>query len=98
MPWRLIGRCWSRAFRIRPLCWRAIPPVALRDAGDLLPAAAAVFSPWTDLAATGPSLVSNTERDAMFHGASIGAAAQIYLGDASATDPLASPLYADLHG
>ena len=34
----------------------------------------------------------------MFHGASIGAAAQIYLGDASATDPLASPLYADLHG
>ena len=72
--------------------------VALRDAGDLLPAAAAVFSPWTDLAATGHSLVSNSERDAMFHGASIGPAAQIYLGDASATDPLASPLYADLHG
>jgi len=72
--------------------------VALRDAGDLLPAAAAVFSPWTDLAATGHSLVSNSERDATFHGASIGPAAQIYLGDASATDPLASPLYADLHG
>jgi monoterpene epsilon-lactone hydrolase len=72
--------------------------VALRDAGDLLPAAAVVFSPWTDLAATGHSIVSNTERDVMFHGASIGPAAQIYLGDASATDPLASPLYADLHG
>jgi monoterpene epsilon-lactone hydrolase len=72
--------------------------VALRDAGDLLPAGAVVFSPWTDLAATGRSLVSNTERDAMFHGASIGPAARIYLGDASTTDPLASPLYADLQG
>jgi monoterpene epsilon-lactone hydrolase len=72
--------------------------VALRDAGLALPAGAVVFSPWTDLAATGESLVGNDKLDAMFHGAAIGPIAQIYLGAASATNPLASPLYADLHG
>jgi monoterpene epsilon-lactone hydrolase len=34
----------------------------------------------------------------MFCGAAIGRGAQIYLGDASPTDPHASPVYADLRG
>src|SRR6266478_10253584 len=41
--------------------------LALRDAGVPLPAAAALFSPWTDLAATGESIRTNTDRCAMFH-------------------------------
>ncbi len=72
--------------------------VALRDAGQSLPALAFCFSPWTDLAGTGASYVINDRRDPMFYGASIKGSAEVYLHGASATDPLASPLYADLTG
>lgn len=72
--------------------------VALRDAGEPLPAAAVCLSPWTDLAATGESLRTNDARCAMFHGCSFAPAARIYLGDESPYHPLASPLYADLTG
>ncbi|MFC0398238.1 alpha/beta hydrolase [Paraburkholderia rhizosphaerae] len=70
--------------------------VALRDAGEALPAGALLFSPWTDLAATGASIMSNDGADPMFCGASIARAAKLYLGDTPATHPYASPLYADL--
>lgn len=70
--------------------------VALRDAGDPLPAAGLLFSPWTDLAATGDTLISNDGLDPMFRGAAIGRAAKLYLGTTSAIHPYASPLYADL--
>ncbi len=72
--------------------------VALRDAGVPLPAAAVGFSPWTDLAATGASLKTNTRRDAMFYGDSLGEAGTPYLAGQDPQHPLASPLYADLHG
>lgn len=72
--------------------------LSLRGAGDALPAGAVLFSPWTDLAATGPSLVRNDRSDPMFHGAYVGPSARFYLGETAATDPLASPLYADLAG
>jgi epsilon-lactone hydrolase len=72
--------------------------VALRDAGDALPAGAVLLSPWTDLAATGASIRANDGVDPMFAGASIARAAEIYLGDTPAAHPYASPLYADLHG
>jgi epsilon-lactone hydrolase len=72
--------------------------VALRDAGESLPAAAVCLSPWTDLAGTGGSLEANDASCALFHGASIAPAARIYLGDVSPYNPLASPLYADLSG
>jgi len=72
--------------------------VALRDAGLPLPAGALAFSPWTDLAATGASLQTNDASDVMFCGAAIARAARFYLGTTPADHPLASPLYADLHG
>lgn len=72
--------------------------LALREAGMQLPAGAAVFSPWTDLAATGDSIRTNARRCAMFHGKDIGPSARYYLGDADPRTPLASPLYADLAG
>ncbi|MEJ2767281.1 alpha/beta hydrolase [Mycetohabitans sp. B46] len=72
--------------------------VALRDAGEPLPAGAVLFSPWTDLAASGASIVSNHGQDPMFAGPVISRAAKLYLDDASSTHPLASPVYADLHG
>jgi acetyl esterase/lipase len=70
--------------------------VALRDAGERLPRAAFLLSPWTDLAATGPSLDVNDQCDPMFYGEGIRKMASVYLGDASPRDPLVSPLYADL--
>ena len=72
--------------------------LALRAAGVPLPAAAALYSPWTDLAATGDSIRTNTDRCAMFSGSDIAASARYYLGDTDPRDPLASPLYADLSG
>jgi monoterpene epsilon-lactone hydrolase len=72
--------------------------VALRDAGDPLPAGCLLFSPWTDLAATGATIRTNDGLDPMFSGPAIGRAARVYLGDTPATHPYASPLYADLEG
>jgi len=72
--------------------------LTLRAAGTPLPAAAALFSPWTDLAVTGDSVRTNAERCAMFHAAGIAPTARWYLGDADPKNPLASPLYADLSG
>ncbi len=72
--------------------------VALREAGMPLPAAAALFSPWTDLAVTGESVQRNRRRCAMFEAAGLEKGASIYLKDANPRAPLASPLYADLTG
>jgi monoterpene epsilon-lactone hydrolase len=72
--------------------------VALRDAGDPLPAGGLLFSPWTDLGASGASIRTNDGVDPMFSGPAIGRAAKLYLGDTPATHPYASPVYADLHG
>ena len=74
--------------------------VALRDAADPLPAGAILYSPWTDLAATGQSLIDNDESDVMFRGAWMAYGATIYLGDSGmpVDHPLVSPLYADFAG
>jgi acetyl esterase/lipase len=72
--------------------------VALRDAGDPLPAAAVAMSPWTDLALTGESLSTRADADVMIKPAAIGDDAATYLAGADPRHPYASPLYADLHG
>ena len=72
--------------------------VALRDEKRPLPVAAVLFSPWTDLAATGQSIVGNNTADALFFGAYVATQAQYYLADAPANSPLASPVYANLSG
>jgi monoterpene epsilon-lactone hydrolase len=69
-----------------------------RDAGLPLPKAAALFSPWTDLAATGASTRENEDKDALFTRRLIQLGARAALGRTSARNPLASPLYADLSG
>jgi epsilon-lactone hydrolase len=70
--------------------------VALRDAGERLPRAAFLISPWADMACAGLSLEANDRRDSMFYGAGVRYMAPVYLGGASPRDPLASPVYADL--
>ena len=69
-----------------------------RDAGLRPPAAIVAFSPWTDLAVTGPSVEGNARRCAMFTPKGLRQGASIYLGGADPRDPRASPLYGDLSG
>jgi len=71
----------------------------LREQGEPLPAAAALMSPWTDLAATGASYESRAGADPIHQRAMILALAKNYLGEAGdPRNPLASPLYANLSG
>jgi acetyl esterase/lipase len=72
--------------------------LALRDAGEPLPAAAALLSPWTDLAVTGNSVRTNAMRDAMFWSPGITATARHYCGSQDPTTPGISPLYGNLAG
>lgn len=72
--------------------------VAARDLGLPSPTSMVLYSPWTDLAATGRSIEANARRCAMFTPGGIAKGAGVYLGDADPRDPRASPLYADLAG
>jgi monoterpene epsilon-lactone hydrolase len=72
--------------------------VVLRDAGDPLPQAAVLLSPWTDLACTGPSLKTRAAADPWLDPEGIRRAPALYLGATDPRHPLASPLYADLRG
>ena len=72
--------------------------VALRDAGDPLPAAAVCLSPWVDLEGLGESMTSRAEVDPMVQRESLLQTAKAYLGGAHPRTPLAAPLYADLRG
>lgn len=72
--------------------------LALRDQGLPLPAAMAAMSLWADLTGSGDSYVERAAADPINHRRKILAMAKFYLDDADPCDPLASPLFADLHG
>jgi acetyl esterase/lipase len=66
-----------------------------RDEGLALPAAVVGLSPWTDLACTGESVVTNADRDVWIPGSRIKEAAALVLNNLDPTNPYASPLYGD---
>jgi len=72
--------------------------VALRNAGDPLPAAAISVSPWVDMEALGESMTTKAEADPISSREWILTLAKTYLGDVDPRTPLAAPLYADLGG
>src|SRR5262249_39828933 len=73
--------------------------LTLRDAGERLPDAAALFSPATDLSGGSASIEGNAERDAMFHGPSLEHLGHAYLGPAAdPPTPRASPIHGDPAG
>jgi monoterpene epsilon-lactone hydrolase len=72
--------------------------VALRDAGDPLPGAAVVMSPWTDLALGGESVRSRAGVDVLLTPEGAREAADWYLAGQDPRHPYASPLYAGLRG
>lgn len=72
--------------------------LSARDQGLPLPAGALLFSPWTDLTCSGDTMKTLAKADVMFNANQLPEAAAIYLNKHPATDPLASPLFGDLHG
>ncbi len=71
--------------------------VALRDAGDPLPAAGVCLSPWVDLEGIGTSITTKAGVDPIVQKPGLLWFASLYLGGADPRTPLAAPLYADLH-
>jgi monoterpene epsilon-lactone hydrolase len=72
--------------------------LSLRDAGDPLPAAAVLISPWADLLCTGDSMVTRAEADPWLSPQGAKDGARFYLDGADGHLPLASPVYGDMHG
>lgn len=72
--------------------------IALRDAGEPVPAAGVCISPWVDMEALGESMRTKADADPMVTREGILQMAKAYLGDVDARTPLASPVYADLKG
>ena len=73
--------------------------VKLRDTGETLPAALFLLSPWTDLTFSGDSIRTRKKVDPLFgHDDDILRFAPAYLGASDPTNPLISPLFADLVG
>ena len=72
--------------------------IAARDAGLPLPSAVVCLSPWVDLGLTGTSMDAKAGDDPIVSREMLRGWVKLYLGDHNARSPLASPLYADLHG
>jgi acetyl esterase/lipase len=65
---------------------------------SVVPVGAVALSPVTDLAFTGKSWETRAAAEPYFTQSQAAGLVKAYLGNASATDPLASPLYGDLAG
>ncbi|NCP86086.1 MAG: alpha/beta hydrolase [Anaerolineae bacterium CG_4_9_14_3_um_filter_57_17] len=72
--------------------------LALREAGDPLPAAVICLSPWADLTHQGQSHVTRLESEVVLTTETLEEWAACYAGAANLTNPLISPVYADFHG
>jgi monoterpene epsilon-lactone hydrolase len=72
--------------------------LSIRDKGGILPIGAMMFSPWTDLTASGESATSRAEADPMIVLPALLEIAGMYCAATDASDPLISPVFADLRG
>ncbi|WP_328326977.1 alpha/beta hydrolase [Kribbella sp. NBC_00382] len=72
--------------------------LAARTAGLPQPAAAVLYSPWTDVSLSGGSIDSRGDFDPLFSRAQMAESADWYVGGQDPRDELASPLFADLTG
>lgn len=71
---------------------------SLRDCGEAMPAACALFSPWADLAGTGMSVRINRHRDVMVPWEHVHAGACAYANGVDLHDPRVSPLHGCFDG
>ncbi len=63
-----------------------------------MPGAAFLLSPWLDLSASGETMQSREAHDPWFNAADIPIVARYYCREDEVTDPLVSPVYADVSG
>jgi acetyl esterase/lipase len=70
----------------------------IRDLGLPLPVCTVTMSPWTDLAVTGESVITNLKRDVLIPGDGLSEGAMYYLNGQDPRTPYASPLYGDHTG
>lgn len=73
-------------------------PLKLRDLGVALPAAIVAISPWYDMESKGETIRTNAATDTLLRPGLGEGMADMFLGGASKTDPLANPLHADMAG
>jgi acetyl esterase/lipase len=72
--------------------------LSLRDSRRPLPKLAVLISPWTDLTLSGDSYRTRADLDPVDRAVALRRMVQAYLGSADPTDPLASPIFGNLHG
>jgi epsilon-lactone hydrolase len=72
--------------------------VQAKAQGLPMPAGALLYSPMADMSCSGESMVSNARSELMFSPHMVPQAANLYLAGRPATDPMASPIFADLRG
>ena len=72
--------------------------IAIRDAGEPVPAAGIGISPWVDMEGTGESMTTRAAVDPVVQKEGLLGMAKLYLGGADPKNPLAAPLHANLAG
>jgi acetyl esterase/lipase len=72
--------------------------VRVKELGMPQPACALLLSPWADMTATADSYGRNAKRDPVLNRELMQFLAAQYLGERPRDTPLASPVFADLHG
>lgn len=72
--------------------------LALRHAGEPMPRATVLLSPWLDLAATGESIVTRKDRDPLFDPDDLPFVVSQFCDDDERKNPLVSPVFAHLAG
>ena len=72
--------------------------LALRDAGDPLPAAAVLLSPFLDVTGSGESIKTRAAQDPWFHPEYLSYIAEYYCEPHQRRFPLVSPVFADIEG
>lgn len=72
--------------------------LAIKEMGLPTPAALVLISPFVDLGLSGGSITANVSRDPMLTAEWLKTGAVAYAGSRNRTDPLISPLYANLKG
>ena len=72
--------------------------IAIRDAGEPVPAAGIGISPWVDMEGMGESMTTRAAVDPVVQKEGLLGMAKIYLGGTDPKNPLAAPLHANLAG
>lgn len=72
--------------------------LALRNAGEPLPAAVICMSPWADLTNSSQTHITKAKSESVLRTDVLNEWALFYTDQANLTNPLVSPVYADYHG